>query len=470
MRTIKRFSRPINQKKYNLIKTIVESFVNEKDDQLIAMGSPILFNQYKNQRQRRDYLVKQQYKSRYSLQARQWKMALKEAYETIDKQLLTISALLRSFIFQRKGTEEQKRYGFWLIQTSNRINSILSGKTLIPKHFDIPSKERRMVRNTLHRKMNLLNHSFPRVKIIRSFTLDQGMYEVFEHKGTQYIKIMGLVRGQRIVIPLTGKTPINGNIRIVLDHNLQRIEVHYTSKIKKPKPLKGESCGLDAGITEVFTDEQNNRYGIGFGKKIKLASDYQKNKGQKRNKLHQICKKTRNLTKKNNIKKFNLGYKKQTKIRKNTRIMIENTINQSINQVIKKRQPKRIVVEQLDFRGKSKSKILSRIVHFWMRRSLNERLEFIASVRGSYRKAVNPAYSSQRCTKCGYVDGKNRVGDMFQCKHCLHEDYADRIGAENLKVRDGDSEITLYTPKAQVKSLLLGRFNALLERAIAPIG
>jgi len=37
------------------------------------------------------------------------------------------------------------------------------------------------------------------------------------------------------------------------------------------------------------------------------------------------------------------------------------------------------------------------------------------------------------------------------------------VAAANLKARLGDPEITLYTPKERVKSILLLRFNARLE-------
>ncbi len=74
------------------------------------------------------------------------------------------------------------------------------------------------------------------------------MYTVFEQDGTQYISVMSLVPRQRIVIPLTGNTPIRGNVRVVLDFAGRRIEVHYTAEVKTPTPLTGEPCGLDAGI------------------------------------------------------------------------------------------------------------------------------------------------------------------------------------------------------------------------------
>lgn len=47
--------------------------------------------------------------------------------------------------------------------------------------------------------------------------------------------------------------------------------------------------GLDAGVSEVFTDERSQRYGEQFGQVLAEASDQLKDKGQKRNRLYQIA-------------------------------------------------------------------------------------------------------------------------------------------------------------------------------------
>jgi IS605 OrfB family transposase len=134
---------------------------------------------------------------------------------------------------------------------------------------------------------------------------------------------------------------------------------------------------------------------------------------------------------------------------------------------VKECNPSTIVSERLDIRGKAKSKEMSRQVSYWMRGSLKERMSFLALVEGFHHKQVNPAYTSQMCPSCLFVHEDNRRGDIFQCLNCGHTDHADRVAALNLKARYFDNEITIYTPKAVVKSILLGRFaknkNAPLE-------
>jgi IS605 OrfB family transposase len=296
--------------------------------------------------------------------------------------------------------------------------------------------------------------------------MDANMYTVFVQDGTQYIKIMSLTKGERIVIPLCGNTPIGGNIRLVLDNSLLRVWIHYTASVKNVPALLGEECALDAGVSEVFTDEQSNRYGENFGKTLAHISETLNHKGIARNKLYQIAQKALELgenIKARRIRKFNLGRKKQQRKRLSARASIQRQINTAINEVLEKRTPKVIVTEKLDIRGKAKSKKLSRRVSYWTRRTLNERMDFKASAGGSRREQVNPAYSSQTCPPCGFVHKDNRRGDAFQCTHCGHADHADRVAAVNLKARYKDPEITLYTPKDRVLAILLFRFNARLE-------
>jgi hypothetical protein len=82
---------------------------------------------------------------------------------------------------------------------------------------------------------------------------------------------------------------------------------------------------------------------------------------------------------------------------------------------------------------------------------------------GFRHEQVNPAYGSQTCSKCDFVDRKNRTADKFRCLHCRHEDIADRIAAENYARRYGDQQISLYTPYREVKTILLDRFHRRLE-------
>ena len=109
---------------------------------------------------------------------------------------------------------------------------------------------------------------------------------------------------------------------------------------------------------------------------------------------------------------------------------------------------------------------MNRRLSAWCRCRLKERLSFKAMVKGFDHHEVNPAYTSQTCPSCGYVDALNRCKfnkDKFVCLHCQTEGHSDQFAAINLKARYFDSNITRYTPYRDVKKILLDRFHHCLE-------
>ena len=90
----------------------------------------------------------------------------------------------------------------------------------------------------------------------------------------------------------------------------------------------------------------------------------------------------------------------------------------------------------------------------WLKSSLKERLSFKALVKGFDHQQVNPAYTSQICPDCDFVDASNRCSrnkDKFVCRHCKIEGDSDVFAAINLKARYADSDITRYTPIVKLK-------------------
>ncbi len=471
MRTIRRISRPLNKGKWEAVNDLARRSAAEKQSHLTGFTDAQFAASPKKERTRRDVLVKAGYVNPHGLQARQWKAAEKDAYETVDRQWAALAEAVRPLVGQHTSWSEAARhYAFWLLKDARRLAALVSGRAPVPTHFTVMPAEQKQVRNYLRRVVRRKRGAHPTAKTARSFALDANMYTVFEQvDGAQFISVMSLTPRQRIVVPLTGTTPILGNVRLVLDFERQRVEVHYTAEVKTPTPLSGEPCGLDAGISEVFTDEQGTRYAPEFGEVIRRASDEICDRGRKRNKLFQLAKKAEakgDPAKARRIRKFNLGRKKLRARQRRQRAEMERLINTAIRQVARERQPQTITTEKLDLRGKAQSKKISRRVSQWTRNILKERTEFLASVEGFHRQQVNPAYTSQTCPNetCGFVHAGNRRGDTFQCLHCGHADVADRVAAHNLKARLFDSEITLYTPRARVKEILLARFNARLER------
>ncbi|MBN1888803.1 MAG: hypothetical protein JW850_12480, partial [Thermoflexales bacterium] len=393
MRTIRRVSYPLNRGKWDALVELVQHYAREKDAHLVFFGQAGRFAAYFSHRTRRDELVRSGYASPHGLQARAWKAALKDAHETVSKRWSTLAASLRPRVaHQAHWSEAQQHYAYWLLKSPQRLAQLVGSRAPEPEHFEIDPAGRRQVRNYLRRVIRgrkaCKRQGLPRVKLTRSAAFDANMYEVFAHDGAQYIKVMSLVPRQRIVIPLTGNTPIRGTIRLVLDAERRRVEIHYAAKVKSSQPLTGDACGLDAGVSEVFTDERGERYGTEFGRLLDEASETLKDKGRKRNKLYQVAKRAEgkgDKAKAARVRKFNLGRKKLNETRRKLRAEVARQINMATNQVLRKRQPCVIITERLDIRGKAASLRLSRQVSLWTRGMLKERVEFKASAGGSSR-------------------------------------------------------------------------------------
>ena len=75
-RTIKRYSRRLNQRKWQTLVEIGVAYANQKDRFLLEYGRPTVFGRYRGHRQARDELVAAGYRSPFGLQGRYWKQAL----------------------------------------------------------------------------------------------------------------------------------------------------------------------------------------------------------------------------------------------------------------------------------------------------------------------------------------------------------------------------------------------------------
>ena len=73
---------------------------------------------------------------------------------------------------------------------------------------------------------------------------------------------------------------------------------------------------------------------------------------------------------------------------------------------------------------------------------------------------VKPAYTSQACPSCGYINPNNRHGTKFLCRCCGRISHADVVGAINLLRRSEDKQINCCDGTSEVKILLRGRFRS----------
>jgi len=93
-----------------------------------------------------------------------------------------------------------------------------------------------------------------------------------------------------------------------------------------------------------------------------------------------------------------------------------------------------IVLERLKhIRQRTKAgRKLNRLLHGWAFAQLQCFIEYKAHWNGIPVVYVNPDYTSQRCSSCGFTDKANREGKNFKCKKCGYELNADLNAATNI--------------------------------------
>ena len=463
MRTVKRKALPLNVRKQKSLEGLCKAYTNEKQFWLHYFRSWKSQSQLGKPRTIRDELIKQSYQSSNGLQARHWKLALEDATETWDKYWRAIFVKVRPKVVQRKDLSDTERhYAFWLLAGYSQFSAMMQGQAPVPP-FSMGST-RKAIAGYVRRLVRTFKGKTPTAKRAGSIRFDANCYDCFEHKGRQYIKLMSLTPGKRILIPLLGNTLISGTITLIFSK--KNIGIHIPQELKKKKSLKTPFVAVDFGYTEVMTDTQGVRYGTQFGKALAKGTEDRHQKMKKRHKLTAIEKKKKalNRQKANHLRKYNLGKEKLYATTKRVRATLEKEINTAINQLIGTQHPSVLITEDLRHAfSYNKSKQMNRKLSGWVKGKIQDRITFKALAEGFRHEQVNPAYGSQSCPYCEFVDQKNRKNDRFQCLHCGHEDVSDRIAALNYARRFGDHEIGRYTPYRQVKNILLDRFHRRLE-------
>jgi putative transposase len=105
---------------------------------------------------------------------------------------------------------------------------------------------------------------------------------------------------------------------------------------------------------------------------------------------------------------------------------------------------------------------MNRLLSRFGKKIVNEKLRSLQEIYNIEIIKVNPAYSSQECSSCGYVDRQNRKDTQeFECKACGRKVNAQVNSAKNLLNRRSIEEIKLHTSKKQVLKILVRRY---LER------
>jgi transposase len=315
---------------------------------------------------------------------------------------------------------------------------------------------------------------------------DNCSYDTYrDDRGNVWLAVMSPQRGRRIRMnlgPLPDVMIPTSTIQLTSSgvRNWKITAAYESSSVCSSRPRNPDLVpvrGIDAGVSEMFTDSDGNRYVTAQYAVIDARGKRDRNRGRARNKLRGVrdrhlerarvsaeagdvltAKKFRDKAAR--IDRHNLGHTKLTAHRNRDRAVTKNMVFHAVHELTD--STAHIVAEKLSgMSGKSKyGPDVSRVYSYWLRSFLAEALASVPSRRGSAVTLVNPAYTSQQVHSCGHLGV--RKGKKVHCKTagCPQQGvvFDSEINAAcNISSRATDPDITVYTPVHMVKRILLSR-------------
>lgn len=181
-----------------------------------------------------------------------------------------------------------------------------------------------------------------------------------------------------------------------------------------PKKTKGEILGVDCGLYNIISCSNGFQY---KGNKIR---EFQRKLLFNRRKLQ--AKGTKSAKRK--LKKLS-----------GRQVRFSKDVNHCLSKyLINIPNLKTIVFENLKgIRKQRKGKKLNKWLSSWTFYQLQTYTKYKASHKGINVVFVDPRYTSQKCSRCGFTDKENRNQHQFKCKHCGFKYDADLNAAINIK-------------------------------------
>ncbi len=419
-----------------------------------------------SKRQIRDRLMAEGAPAGFGVPQRLWRATVED---TVDKirafQQAVIATEVRAKVYGRasKDKAERKRLlvlaksGRWREDSwlSRRIREAFAGKT-------------------------------PRPRFSGLIVADNCSYDVARDKNEQvWLAVMTTIQGERLRLNL-GRLPEKmvptSTIQISPDGlgGWQVIAAYPADRVSSIRPQQPDPTsveGIDAGVSEVFTDTRGRRYRAGQYEMVAARAERDSARGKARNKLRKVrdCHLARAAaaaqagnqaaaraarTKAAHIERHNLGRRKLSRQRVHGRAITKDAVYQAVHDLVD--TASHVVAEDLSgLRGKSKfGRTASRVFAAWQRSFLADALASVPSRRGSAVTLVNPAYTSQQVHQCGHLGVRRGKNVYCQTAGCPQQGivFDTEINAARvIRDRATDPQIRRYTPTHEVKRILTER-------------
>lgn len=258
---------------------------------------------------------------------------------------------------------------------------------------------------------------FPRLTQLKTLKLDEKVAVLEASKAAThfeyFLKLSTLEKGKPIYLPLNRNSYLDECltkgvrkpfVQLRLDDKKCVISaiVEYD---KAPLRSSNSSLGLDFGMVSMFTTSDGEQHGLTSFAKLKIWDE-------------ELIALTKELQEKGIKFKSNARY---VQLQNRIKSYFKNEICRILNKLAKKNVGV-FVVEQLDFRASCLSRSMNRLIGRTYRSFVKAKLARLEEQYGIQVVGVNPAYTSQECSRCHYVSKNNRKSQkQFICEHChLH--------------------------------------------------
>jgi IS605 OrfB family transposase len=200
-------------------------------------------------------------------------------------------------------------------------------------------------------------------------------------------------------------------------------------KVKIPEPKSsGVVAGIDSGIKNICT--------VWTPKKTLFVSGSSLN--EKRKRIRQVRSKVASVGTPSSKKLLKRLSQKESSVTQQHLHVVSRRLVDFAEQM----NVSTLVFEDLrgirkgsEKKAKRMSKENRATISRWPFAQLQFYVEYKAAAKGISVEYVDPKFTSQECSVCGYVHKSNRKGIDFICKNCGHQDHADRNGAINIASR-----------------------------------
>ena len=285
---------------------------------------------------------------------------------------------------------------------------------------------------------------FPRLKQLKTLKLDENVAVLEVSKNAThfdyFLKLSTLEKGKPIYLPLNRNPYLDeclmkGDkkrfVQLRLDGKKCVISV-IVEYDKAPLRPSDSSLGLDFGMVSMFTTSDGEQHGLTSFAKLKIWDE-------------ELIALTKELQEKGVRFKTNARY---VQLQNRIQSYFKNEICRILNKLAKKNVSV-FVVEQLDFRASGLSRRMNRLIGRTYRSIVKAKLARLEEQFGIQIVGVNPAYTSQECSRCHYVSKNNRKSQkQFICQHCyLHCNADVNAGRVINQRRSLISEFPVYAKK-----------------------